>query len=511
MDSVVISGIVDKAEKIVKFSEMTCGIGLYDYQREFAQRVVESVILNDGDEITALFSRQSGKTEAIAVILVGLTVILPILAEESKELGQFKEGLWVGLFAPVHEQVMTTYERAMVRIKSEHADEILGDPEVRTRLQSTKELRLSNGSYLKGMSAARQTHIESKSFHIVIIEEAQDVDSQKVRKSIHPMLSAYNGTMVKIGTPNSKKSDFWDAIRRNKAMHSKGGKKNHFEFDYKKVIKGKAAKFKEDSNTFHLKYEQYIKKEKDRIGLDSDEFRMSYALDFIMERGMFMTDDLFESMLKTNMKTKDECEGSVVLGLDVGKSQASSVLTVVSVDLENPDEYGNCPKTLINWYEITDDSYETQFFKISDIINQFNVAHMVIDATGVGEALSDRFIFQFSNEFLITAFKFSTSSKSEIYKYLDMEIRAGRILVPASARTRRTKKFRRFKTQFLNLEKEWQGAFMNCHKPSEKWANDDYCDSFALAMWAGKEEVVADVEQQKLRIRPKRLRRTAYW
>ena len=74
---------------------------------------------------------------------------------------------------------------------------------------------------MQGMSGAKGTNIESKSFHIVIVEEAQDMDSHKVKKSIHPMLSAYNGTIIKIGTPNNKRCDFLDAINRNKRLDSK--------------------------------------------------------------------------------------------------------------------------------------------------------------------------------------------------------------------------------------------------------------------------------------------------
>ena len=499
-------------ERILKFCEITSGVNLYDYQREFGHRVIESVIANDGSEITALFSRQSGKTETIAIIIVGLAILLPVLAEEFVELEEYKDGIWIGLFAPVHEQVNTTYMRAMDRIKSEHAEMILSDPEIAVSSEKERSLELSNGSFLKGMSGAKQTMIESKSFHFVIVEEAQDMDSQKVRKSIHPMLSAYNGTMVKIGTPNNKKSDFWSAIRRNKSEHLKGGAKNHFEYNCDRVIKDKRKRFKETSRNFHPKYEMYIKQEKKRIGADSDEFLMSYMLKFIMERGMFLTDDAFEGMLDKSLNLKEQYDGPVVIGIDIGKSDASTVMTVMGVDLENPDEEtGGCKKWVVNWYEIQDDNYETQFFRITEVIDKFDTLRVVIDATGVGEVMSDRIMFHYSQEIMVDPYKFSTVSKSLLFKYLDTEIKTGRVIVPYSARSRRTTKFKRFKNQILQMEKEWKGAHMDCHKPNEKWAYDDYVDSLALSVWAAKDEVLADVEQQKLRVIGGKKRGTAYW
>ena len=57
-----------------------------------------------------------------------------------------------------------------------------------------------------------------------------------VRKSIHPMLAATGGTMVKIGTPGYNKGDFYKAINLNK-RRARGKRANHFEYDYKVVCK----------------------------------------------------------------------------------------------------------------------------------------------------------------------------------------------------------------------------------------------------------------------------------
>lgn len=45
-------------KKIYKFCEAYSGIELFPYQQQFAYRIIRSVLENDGEEITALFSRQ---------------------------------------------------------------------------------------------------------------------------------------------------------------------------------------------------------------------------------------------------------------------------------------------------------------------------------------------------------------------------------------------------------------------------------------------------------------------
>lgn len=87
--------------RIYNFCEAYSGRVMYKYQTQFSKRIIRSVLENDGAEITALFSRQSGKTETIAITVGGLMIILPQLANmpmfaEDPRLSMFKDGFWVG-------------------------------------------------------------------------------------------------------------------------------------------------------------------------------------------------------------------------------------------------------------------------------------------------------------------------------------------------------------------------------------------------------------------------------
>jgi hypothetical protein len=95
-------------DKILKFMVVLVGHDLHPYQKPLARRIIESVIINDGEEITALASRQSGKTETVSDTLSTLMVLLPLLAKIYPDLlGRFKDGLWVGMFAPTESQAET--------------------------------------------------------------------------------------------------------------------------------------------------------------------------------------------------------------------------------------------------------------------------------------------------------------------------------------------------------------------------------------------------------------------
>jgi hypothetical protein len=88
-------------DKIFAFCEAYSGIKFFPYQTQFSKRIIRSVIENDGDEITGLQSRQSGKSEVISTTTGGLAIILPVLANMpmfagDKRLEGFKDGMLIG-------------------------------------------------------------------------------------------------------------------------------------------------------------------------------------------------------------------------------------------------------------------------------------------------------------------------------------------------------------------------------------------------------------------------------
>jgi len=509
--AIVTKRLNDIIDKVVKFCAITADIDLYDYQTKLIRRVIQALLLDEGEELTVLMSRQSGKSEAIASLLAGISIILPLLAEQGiKEAEDFRKGIMIGIFAPSLDQVATTYHRALDMLKATRGKEILNDPEINEKLVRKSELRLLNGSFVKGQSGAKQSQIESKSYHLIIVEEAQDMDTVKVRKSIHPMLAAYNGTVVKVGTANKKKSDFYETIVRNRARSVATGNQTHFQFDYKEVIKDKIKAHKLSKLSFHLKYAKFIKSEIRRIGIESEEFRMSYGVEFMLDRGMFMTESLFDSVTDKKLKTyTKDTKSYVSIGIDIGKSHATTVITAVKVDLDNPDDFGNCNKSILNWYELKG-NYEEQFWRLEEIFGRFNVVKVTMDSTGVGDSFTDRVKANFT-DLLVEGFKFSLKSKSDLYKHLDNEIKVGRLKFPGEKQSISTEKYKRFKVQMLGLEKDWKGAFLSVHKAEGRYTRDDYGDSLALAVWGAKDNITFEIEEDRGLIHHKKKRPAAYW
>lgn len=504
-------------DRIYNFCEAYSGRVMYKYQTQFSKRIIRSVLENDGAEITALFARQSGKTETIAITVGGLMIILPQLANmpmfaDDPRLQMFKDGFWVGIFAPSQRQAQITYRRMKSRIQCKESLSILEDPDFRLEFTTSngQTVALSNGSFVTAISASDGSNIEGESFKFIICEEAQDISNYKIRKSIHPMGAAYNATICKIGTATTFKGDFYEAIQRNKKDYEEKRIKirNHFEYNYKVVQK------------YNPRYAKYVEREKRSLGENSDEFRMSYNLEWIISRGMFIDIDEFEANCGDSFldRVDRDLQANHVGGIDVGggsdkksKDADSTVITIVEVDWENPvlmesayneetqeeEVYLAYNSYIKDWLEINPEiakDYEEQYAIIMDYLKNFRIAKLVVDATRES-SLGQR--IRANVKYEVELFVFSTKSKSELYKNLDKEINTGRAKYPNSKETQKTKEHQKFIQQMTDLQKGYSGSNLVVSHPDERGAHDDYPDSWALALWGAREPGVKDDTETK--------------
>jgi hypothetical protein len=482
--------VLQLIDKVMDFMVLLVGHDLHPYQKPLARRIIESVIINDGEEITALAARQSGKSETVADTVATLMVLLPRLARMYPELlGKFREGLWVGMFAPVQAQAETLYSRTVSRLTSENATAILGDTEIDDSVSKTpgvtRNIKLKNsGSSVMMMTANPRAKIESKSFHLMIIDECQEADDFIVAKSISPMGAYYNATMVKTGTPTSSKNNFYRAIQLNKRRQSEGrkGRQNHFQWDWRDVVK------------YNPNYEKFIKKEKLRLGEESDEFQMSYNCKWLLERGMFVTSSTMDDLGDTSAElVKSHHKTPVVVGIDPARKMDSTVVTVVWVDWDRPDEYGYYDHRVLNWLEMQGDDWEEQYFQIVNFLESYDVYAVAVDTNGVGDAVAGRLKILLPRAEVV-AMSSSPQEQSKRWKHLQALIQRQLISWPAHAKTRRLRTWKRFYQQMTDAEVQYKGPNFLVAAPDEAHAHDDYVDSLSLACSLTQEMVMPTVE-----------------
>jgi hypothetical protein len=513
------SEIAKLANVVVEFAQLMTGVDLYPYEYEFAWRVAHSMLIEDAREITALFSRQSGKTMSLAVIICGIISIFPLLAHQLNDsrINKFKQGVWCGIYAPSLEQSGIMWSRIRSMLYTPEAKEFLLDKEIDLDLTGMPEnLVLPNGSFVDCRTAAPQSQIEGKTYHLLVLEETQDIQNQIIRASLHPMVTAVAGTIVKIGTCNRKKSEFYLACRRNKRKDVNSGKtraqvRDHFEYDYLVAAR------------YNPRYKKTVEQEIERLGYDSDEFRMKYRLHWLLERGMYVSPELLNECgiagsndtvevikgwgrKRKNYKfTRPNCTvhfdpgtPNIYAAIDVGKEK-STVVTVGKAFWENPIRFDDADRYYIhvlNWLELQGDDHEAQHPQILSFLANYQITNVMIDATGKGDPIYTRLKADLDKkDIFVRPFIFSAVSKDRGYKVLYQELSAHRLTYPAGATVTKYAKWKRFVNQMTDLEKSWRGQTMVVQKsPKDPNAADDFCDSLMMLCWLINVGETMDVE-----------------
>ena len=278
-------------------------------------------------------------------------------------------------------------------------------------------------------------------------------------------------TRNKTGTPTTSKNNFYKSIQLNKRRQTeRNARQNHFQWDWRDVTKE------------NKKYGTFVRKEMLRIGEDSDEFQMSYCCKWILDRGMFTTETVFDDLMDKSMEVMHAWQRTpVVVGIDPARKVDSTVVTVVWVDWDRPDEFGYMSHRVLNWLEIQGDDWEEQYFKIINFLSNYDVLAVGVDSNGVGDAVTQRLKLLMPRTEVI-ALGSSPAEQSKRFKHLQALMQRKMIAWPGHVHTRRLKIWKRFRQQMLDVEKDFRGPNMMVSAPDEAWAHDDYVDSLACAV-----------------------------
>ena len=446
-----------------------------------AYRIIESLILGDAEEITGLLARQSGKSRDGGHHPGGLHGPVPQAGEDVPDPGEVQAGRVGRDLRPGGRPGRPRLRRIVTRLTSEHAEAMLLDPEIDERVDGkSKVLRLASGSFCRRQTANPRAKIEGASYHIIIIDECQDADETVIRKSIHPMLAFYAGTIVKIGTPGYDKGDFYKAINVNKRRQTnRRARQNHFEFDYRTVCK------------YNPNYAQFIHKEKRRLGEDSDEFQMSYALKWMLERGMLITEDDLDYLADPSMQlVRGLARYSGRGGHRPGPSQGlhGRHRHVGRLGLPGPRRLPRAPHPQL----AGDPQHRVGGAVLGDHGLPRPLRHRLHGGRCPGHGIGGCRPHQRLMGCRCEVIPFSSDSKnqSERWKHLIQLIQRKMFVYPGHSKARRTRVWRRFRQQMVDAEKVMKGQYLLIEAPNEREAHDDYVDSAALACACSMMETV---------------------
>lgn len=447
---------------------------LFDYQKEFSNKVIKSVIENKGETVVGCMSRQIGKTSSVVVTVIFLLLFYFSLCRRYgiRTTPKFN----IGIFAPQLEQAKTAFYMLREYLRKLDGqgfdftfDSFNGDTVI---MHSMRE----PAKTVYCMSASPTSKQESKTLNVIIYDEAVDIEDKVVDRAISPMGSSTNATEVWIGVAGYKKCRFYHLIEQLP-------EKQKVIIPYNKVLEERRKRYEENGNEIMLNYQKHIDKRLMEIGEDSDEFSTQYKLNWILERGQFITyDDLMK--LEKEYDVPDTFYGSESCygGIDWGKASDSTVFTIMD---------SKC--RVVEWYEWQGDDYSSQINEITELIKtKYKSMRMVhCDSTATQDMAVD--ILRANVQHLgvkVIPVIFTPVSKDEMYKNLARlmqdQMMGGHIVVPAPLKFPKKDSLQKnkFIKQMLDLQKEIKNEKWRCQSPQGAGYHDDFACSLATCALA---------------------------
>lgn len=191
------------------FSELVLGMPLYPYQLAPLNAIADSILHNRGDEFLLVFSRQSGKNEAIAHLQVRLLNLLQrngttiVFAAIADAIGRGLRRL--------EDRLDNPWNRGKWRKKGRPTRRCLGHAAVAFL-----------SSHPSASARGETAH------HLLIIDELQDQDAAHIEATFTPMRAARNATAVYLGTARTSHDALWQKKQELERLTHTDGRQRVF-------------------------------------------------------------------------------------------------------------------------------------------------------------------------------------------------------------------------------------------------------------------------------------------
>ncbi|GIW05543.1 MAG: hypothetical protein KatS3mg060_0348 [Dehalococcoidia bacterium] len=448
---------------------------LRPYQREPLRAILRSILARDGRTFSIMMSRQAGKNELSAQLEVGLLV---------RFAAQGGDGIKASpTFRP---QTLTSLARLIARLH----DAGLGALWIPEHGQT---IRLGRAR-MRFFSAAPTANVVGATAGLILeIDEAQDVDAEKYQKDFRPMGATTNATTVLYGTAWDGTTLLERAKEEHLALERRDGIRRHFEYDWQTVA------------AFNPDYRRFVEAERTRLGEDHPLFRTQYALLPLTGEGRAFSASALDALRGVYPRQPAPTPGRrYVAGIDLaGEAEESDEAargarrrrrdsTVVVIGevipptvppaLEGLRIAALPPGLRVVQIQIwTGERHATLFSQLVRLLRAWNVARVVVDATGVGAGVASFLRDTLGSR--VEPFHFTAAAKSDLAFRLLAAVPAGRLTLPAG--------------DDPELRRAWHELALarTAHRPNGQLAlfvdpaegHDDFVMALALALYAAEE------------------------
>jgi len=425
-------------------------IDLVKFQKEMSDAIITHFLDEDWWRVFWKSSRQTWKS---TVILWTIIFIWTFLKEILPQYDNWKNmNIWFSV--PKLEQAYQNFFEIKNILKKLKEDGIIEKPEK----DNMDKIVLSNWTTFYIFSLAEGTSNQSKTLALSIADEAQDINYEKYRKEIEPMLATTNWTQVFIWVGSYIDNTFYRVVN----WKYKFPVQNVFINDYHRAIKERQELFELNWNKNLLKYKVFC----EWLDKTTQSWKTEFLLIDEVTKWSFISLEALQSLKEeyfpSFLPSKDEI---TYIGIDWAKSSDSTVITIINQNFK-----------ILNIFVMQGHLIDQEDFIVWTLI-QYKPKLIFSDETWLG-AGSTAYLQRIFGKNKVIGITFTTNSKHDMYSNLINYI----------SQVRYSSLFDQeiitwFETQFSKLLKSYTSTWkLKVNHPD--WWHDDYPDSLALAcLW----------------------------
>jgi hypothetical protein len=450
---------------IAAFSEHVLARPLRPYQAVIARAITAGVLSGRGTTFSVLMARQMGKNELSAHLEAYLL-----------NLHRRAGGTLIKAAPTLRPQALISQQRLQ---------RLLDNPLNRGRWRASQgavELGRARARFLSG---SPNSNVVGATADILLeLDEAQDLEEDKIQREFRPMVSSTTAVIVLYGTAWDTDSPLERQKQANLELQQRDGIQRHFEYDWRVLA------------ALSPPYRAFVEGEIARLGEEHPLIRTQYMLRPLEEAGRLFSPAARALLEGVHARLEEARPGEVyVAGVDVAGQDADAApgllaagrtvggrdSTVVTVARLDWDGEGEPTLEVVQHYGWAGADHPTQHHALRRLLSEvFPCVRVVVDATGLGAGVASWLAGALGGA-VVESFVFNSSAKS----------RLGFALL-AAAGTGRCKLYRddgstdaaRCRHEIAHARYELGGnEQLRFHVPAAE-GHDDYLISLALCVHA---------------------------
>jgi hypothetical protein len=392
------------------FTSRGGGIQMRKYQLEPAKAILDSIYNKRGLTIIVIISRQAGKDELLANLL---SYLLNLYAHRE-----------VGIVS-----VNPTYKPQTINAIMRLENRLKANLITRTFWKGRSDfMRMIGSAVVSFLSGDKQANVVGAvASLLLLVNEAQDIDSATYDKKFAPMTASTNATKVIVGTEWTTDTLLAREHDNAKRLQEEDGIRRVFLYtadDVRKIIPA---------------YGNFVDEQVRKLGRQHPLVKTQYFCERIDAiTGMFTARRLALMQGDRSAQSKPEPGRIYSILIDVaGMDEAmielagmgnpgrdKTTLSIVDIDLSSLEITQAPTYRTVMRMDWQGQNHVDIFSAITAVMEQWNALYILVDATGVGEGLWAMLSKKFKTR--VIGIKFTQQTKSEIgYGFLGI-IEAGR-------------------------------------------------------------------------------------